>query len=431
MAGELTPNGYRKRLVERRLDTLLRSFGCVELTGPKWCGKTWTALSRAASVTKLDRLADREAALVDPSLALLGETPHLVDEWQEVPAVWDAARRFVDDSGSKRGLLLLTGSTALRSDQRAKVHHSGAGRIARLKMYPLSLAESGDSTGEVSLERLFREEDFKPARRETSIEEVALWCCRGGWPANLELNDEAALETARQYLQAVLDANVIDEGRSPAIALAALQALALNASRAVTYKTLINDMSHGEGSRAVSEETLVSYLEMFDRFYLTEELPGWEPPLRSKARVRVKPKRYFVDPSLAASLVGATPERLLRDMQTLGDLFENLVLRDLRVYLSTYGMLDDRLSYYRDDKGLEVDAIIEHAGKWGAVEIKLSDTKADEAAANLVRLRDKVLKNAAARNSEPAFLAVVVGRGALAYRRPDGVHVIPIATLAP
>lgn len=431
MSTTLTPQGYRSRLVERRLDTLMRSFGCVCVVGPKWCGKTWMALSRAASVTKLDQPTEREAAQVDPRLALLGDAPHLVDEWQDVPEVWDAARRFVDDAGGKRGLLLLTGSTTLTKKQRESLRHSGAGRIARLKMSPMSLLETGNSTGEISLDDLFAGKGVQPIRHETSIEDVARWCCRGGWPANLEIDDEAAFETARQYVQAVLDVNVLDEGKSPAVALSAMRALALNASRAVTYKTLIGDMSKGEDARAISEETLISYLELFDRLFLTEELTGWEPPLRSKARVRVKPKRYFVDPSLPAALVGATPERLLRDMQTLGDLFENLVLRDLRVYLSTYGMLDDRISYYRDDKGLEVDAIVEHAGQWAGIEIKLSDTKADEAAEHLLRLREKVLGNGAARNAEPAFLAVVVGRGSLAYRREDGVYVIPAATLAP
>ena len=429
--GTLTPAGYRHRLIEGRLDTLMRAFGCVEIAGAKWCGKTWTALSRAASETKLDRKAEREAALVDPALALLGEPPHLVDEWQEVPEVWDAARRFVDDAGNRRGLLLLTGSTALRKKEREKTRHSGAGRIARLKMRPMSLRETGDSSGEVSLKALFDGETISPARRETSVQEIARWCCRGGWPANLDIEDDIAFETPTQYVQAVLDVNVLDEGKSPAVALSALQALALNVSRSVTYGTLLNDMAHGEDAQKVSEDTLVSYLELFDRLYLTEEVPGWEPPMRSKARVRVKPKRYFVDPSLPAALVGATPEKLLRDTQTLGDLFENLVMRDLSVYLSTYGKLDDKLSYYRDDKGLEVDAIVEHAGAWAGIEIKLSDTKVDEAAESLLRLKRKVAGNAAARNPEPAFLAVVVGRGALAYQRPDGIYVIPAATLAP
>lgn len=425
----LIPQGYKPRLIESRLDALMRAFGCVEITGAKWCGKTWTALSRAASVTKLDRKEEREAAQVDPRLALLGEVPHLVDEWQEVPEVWDAARRYVDDAGNERGMLLLTGSTNLPESERTKVRHTGAGRIARLTMRPMSLVELGESSGEVSLKALFEGEEIPLVRKETSVMDVIRWCCRGGWPANLGLDDDIAFETAQQYIQAVLDVNIIDEGKSPDTAYALMRALALNVSQAVTYKTLMSDMLYGELNVAPVEETIVSYLKLFDRLYLTEELMGWEPPMRAKARVRVKPKRYFVDPSLAAALLGATPHGLLRDMQTLGLLFENLVLRDLRVLLSTYSGIGNKVWYYRDDKGLEVDAIVECAGSWAGIEIKLSDTKADEGAASLLALRGRVVCNPVARNVEPAFLAVVVGRGSLAYRREDGVYVIPAATL--
>lgn len=424
----LTQEGYRPRLVEGRLDSLMKAFGCVEIVGPKWCGKTWTALSRSASVTKLDRKPEREAAEVDPSLALLGEAPHLVDEWQEVPEVWDAARRFVDDAGNERGLLLLTGSTQLKKEERERLRHSGAGRIARLTMHPMSLVELGESTGEVSLKALLDGVSFQAVRHETSVEDVARWCCRGGWPANLDLDDEAAFETAGQYIQAVLDVNVIDEGRSPETALSLMRALAFNESQAVTYRTLAADMGGGRDA-SFDDDTVSSYLALFDRLFLTEKLSGWEPPMRAKARVRVKPKRYFCDPSLAAALVDAAPQRLLHDTQTLGLLFENLVLRDLRVYLSTYGGVGNRVSYYRDDKGLEVDAIIEYAGGWAGIEIKLSDSKVDEAAASLLRLRNKLARNVSAQYAEPLFLAVVVGRGSLAYRRADGVYVIPAATL--
>lgn len=198
-------------------------------------------------------------------------------------------------------------------------------------------------------------------------------------------------------------------------------------SQAVTYKTLLRDMALGE--RDADQGTIASYLDLFARLHLIENLNGWEPPLRAKAHVRVRPKRYFTDPSLASALLEATPDRLLRDMQTLGMLFENLVLRDLRVYLSTYIGADNGLFYYRDDKGLEVDAIIEHEGTWAGIEIKLSDTKVEEGAKNLTRLRNKVLANPAAHNEEPVFLAVVVGVGSLAYRRADGVYVMPISTL--
>lgn len=425
--GTLEPEGYRPRLVEGRLDALMAAFGCVEIVGAKWCGKTWTALSRARSATRLDRASERAAAEVDPALALVGEAPHLVDEWQEVPGVWDASRRLVDDAGGRRGLLLLTGSTALRPAEREEVRHSGAGRIARLRMRPMSLAESGESTRQVSLASLLGGAPLPPARRETQVAEVAEWCCRGGWPATAGLPLGAALETPSQYVQAALDVNVAEEGRSPAAALALMRALAMNAGRAVTTKTLMADTA--ASGAELGPDAVASYLELLDRLYITEPLCGWEPPMRAKARVRVRPKRCFVDPSLAAALMGATPERLLADTQALGDLFEGLVLRDLRVYLSTYPGLGNGVHYYRDDKGLEVDAIVERGRAWGAVEVKLSDTKADEAAASLLRLRRKLCENPMARTPEPAFLAVVVGRGALAYRRPDGVLVIPAATL--
>ena len=424
---QLTPAGYRPRLIEDRLDTLLRAFGCVEINGPKWCGKTWTALSRAASVTRLDDPSERAAAELDPALALVGDAPHLVDEWQEVPTVWDAARRFVDASGNQRGSLLLTGSTALAKDERGSVRHSGTGRIARLSMRPMSLCESNDGTGSVSLLDLFDGKGFAPSRNESTLQDVARWCCRGGWPANLGLEDDLACETAGQYIQSVLDVNVIDEDKSPELAIALLRALAMNESQAVTYKTLSKDAFNGE--KNPDANTIVSYLDLFSRLKLTEDLTGWEPPMCSRSRVRVKPKRYFCDPSLAAALLGATPARLLSDTQTLGMLFENLVLRDLRTFMSTYSGIGNNVYYYRDDKGLEVDLIAERQGRWGAIEVKLSDTKVDDGARNLKALERKVLANPAAKNAAPAFLAVVVGRGSLAYMRDDGVAVIPAAML--
>ena len=423
----LTPPGYRPRLVEKKLDLMMQAFGCVEINGPKWCGKTWTAMTRSCSMVKLDDPAERQAAEIDPKLALMGAAPHLVDEWQEVPEVWDAARRYVDETGNQRGILLLTGSTTLKKGQREKVRHSGTGRIGRVTMRPMALCESGESTASVSLAGLFDGKPLQPTRRETQITEVAQWCCRGGWPANLGLSDEVAAETAVQYLRSFLDVNVVNERLSPATAQALLRALALNESQAVTFKTLGKDMAQGE--KAPDEDTIASYLELFERLKIIENLRGWEPPMRAKARVRVKPKHYFCDPSLAAALLGATPDRLLIDMQTFGLLFENLVLRDLRVFLSTYSGLDNDIFYYRDGNGLEVDMVVEHAGKWAGIEVKLSDAKADEGAKNLLALKRKVLANPAAKNVEPAFLAVVVGKGSLAYTREDGVLVIPIGCL--
>lgn len=378
-------------------------------------------------MTRLDDPQEREAAEMDPSLALVGDTPHLVDEWQEVPEVWDAARRFVDASGNQRGSLLLTGSTALARDDRARVRHTGTGRIARISMWPMTLGESGLAHPSISLRALLAGSGLAPARRETEIAEVARWCCRGGWPANLDLPDEAAAETAAQYIQSVLNVNVTDEGRSPETALALLRALAMNESQAVTYKTLAKDSAeYGVGT---SEDTASAYLALFERLKIIQSLRGWEPPMRSKARVRVRPKRYFCDPSLAAALLGATQDRLLRDTQTLGLLFENLVLRDLSAFLSTYPGIGNNLFYYRDGDGLEVDLIVECGDRWAGIEVKLSDTKADEGARGLRKLREKLCANGAARHAEPAFLAVVVGRGSLAYTRSDGVMVIPMALL--
>ena len=426
----LAMEGYRPRLIEDKLDALLGAFGCVEIVGPKWCGKTWTALSRAASATKLDDERERLAAETDAGLALLGDAPHLVDEWQEVPEIWDAARRLVDDAGGEKGLLVLTGSTALSKRARTAIHHSGAGRIARLEMRPFTLREAGWSVGEVSLSALFAGESPEPQRVETSVRDVARWCLRGGWPATTDLALDAALETPVHYIRSALDVNVTGVGLSPEFAESLMRALAFNASRAVTNKTLLADMA-ARGKAPSSPDTMTRYLDLLERLFLVEDVPGWAPPLRAKERVRMRPKRYFTDPSLAAAMLGATEDSLLADMQTLGDLFENLCERDLRVCLQTYGGLGNKLSFYRDEKGLEVDFVVEHAGAWAGIEVKLSDAKVDAAAKNLLRLKRKVTSNTMAQNNEPAFLAVLVGAGALAYQRPDGVYVIPVAALAP
>jgi predicted AAA+ superfamily ATPase len=424
----LAPQGYRERVLDGRVEKLLHAFGGVEITGPKWSGKTWLALAHAQSADKLDDQATLEAALVDPALVLRGANPHLVDEWQEAPAIWDAARRYIDDNGGMKGLLLLTGSSKPKSE---KIHHSGTGRIARLSLRPMSLFETGDSTGEVSLLGLFGG-DFEPARNKTSVEDIARWCCRGGWPSILSLEDEFALETPQSYIESVLDITVPSLGKSSTTASRLMRALALNLTHATTYKTLARDMAQGDDDSAPSEPTVESYLNTLRDIYIIEDLGGWEPPLISKRRVRTKPKRYFVDPSLPAALLGANPQVLLRDMQTLGRLFETLCIRDLRVYLSSFEGTGNQLRYYLDDKNLEVDAIIQLSdGHWAAIEIKLSENKIDEGAANLLALKTKVTANAAAQSLAPEFLMVLVGKGEIAYQRDDGVFVVPATVLAP
>jgi len=431
----LRPEGYRPRVLDERLTKLLNSFGGVEITGAKWCGKTWMALAQANSVDRLDEKATFEAAALDPNLVLEGPAPHLVDEWQEVPEVWDAARRMIDKTGNEKGLLLLTGSSKPKSTGSLPtgtgIHHSGTGRIARMRLRPMTLFETGDSTGAVSLARLF-EGEFEPTRRATEVSEIARWCCRGGWPSLLGLADEFALETPPAYLQSILEVSVPELGKSGATMHRLMKALALNLAQAATYKTLALDMALGDEDRSPSEATVDSYLELLKDLYLVEELTGWEPPLVSKRRVRTKPKRYFVDPSLPAALLGASPAALLKDTQTLGKLFETLSVRDLRVYLSRLEGARNQLNYYLDDKNLEVDAVIQLSdGRWAAIEIKLGDAKCDEGAAHLLALQRKVLANPAAQTKPPEFLMVVVGKGELAYRRADGVLVVPLATLGP
>lgn len=418
---------YRPRVADRRLEKLLRAFGAVEIVGPKWCGKTWTALAHASSVDRLDDSATYDAASNDPNLVLMGEEPHLVDEWQEVPAVWDAARRHVDDNANRKGQLILTGSSQPKETE--KIHHSGTGRIARLHMRPMSLAESGESTGSVSLGKLF-EGEFEPSRNKTGIMDVARWCCRGGWPSNLDVEDEFALETSAEYVRSILDVNIPKLGLNPEIMRVLMKALAMNVAQAPTYEMLMKDMSYGDEGVSISAPTLKRYVDELKSLYLIDDLEGWEPSLRAKSRVRTKPKRYFVDPSLPSALLGATPAVLARDTQTLGDLFETLVIRDLRVYLESMGGAN-RIAYYRDEKGLEVDVILELVdGRWAAVEIKLSDLKVMEKNVDkLHAFKEKVCGNPLSQVREPEFMAFIVGRGDIAYRRDDGILVLPIATL--
>lgn len=424
----LIRNGYRPRVVDTRLRTMLRAFGAVEIVGPKWCGKTWTALSQARSADRLDDAATFAAAQADPSLVLMGDEPHLVDEWQDVPEIWDAVRRHVDDNANRKGQLILTGSAIPKDYER--IHHSGTGRIARMRMWPMSLQESGESTGAVSLSGLF-DGEFSAAESATSIQDIARWCCRGGWPANLDVDDEFALETPGEYIASVLDVSIPRLGKNAGTARSLMRALAMNISQSPRYSTLADDMAYGDEHRRPDEQTVRSYLEVLKNLYLIMDLDGWEPPLRSKNRVRVKPKRYFVDPSLPAAVLGASPRTMLRDTQTLGDLFETLCIRDLSVYLSAMQGSGNRIAYYRDEKGLEVDVILELAdGRWGAIEIKLSDLKVtDENAAKLMTFRNKICGNPRAQVVEPEFMMFLVGRGKKAYRRSDGILVVPIATL--
>ena len=434
MTGKATegirPSSYRPRIVDAQIERYLRIFGAIEITGTKWCGKTWSARAHSASITYVDRGSNLAAAAADPSLMLIGDRPHVIDEWQLAPAIWDEVRHGVDDDPSEKGRYILTGSsTPMHGD---RPHHSGAGRIGRIRMNPMTLAEQGLSSGRTSLERLFNHEftaSKSPIDTATLMESI----CRGGWPETTDMPVADAQTIIREYTRLTLTESVPTLGKSTDTARRLLASLARNLSQAVTFRTLRRDMYGAEDDPGdfITERTVSEYVAMFESMFMIDPVPGWAPAARDPRRVQTKPRRYFADPSIAASALGMNPAALIGDWQTFGLLFENLCVRDLLVYaraLPDIGM--EPVRYYHDDSGLECDVIIELAdGRWAGIEIKASEDKAPDAAANLSRMRAKLTANPAARTRDPEFLAVLVGIGEFAYRRDDGIYVIPIGTL--
>lgn len=428
------PVGYLPRTVDAKVERFLRVFGAVELAGTKWCGKTWTALEHAASVSYVDEFL--ALAQDDPSAMLIGDHPHVIDEWQLVPQIWDVVRHEIDRTRGLRGGWILTGSsTPLKkgTTPAAMPNHSGAGRIGRIRMYPMTLQESRDSTGSVSLAGLFSG-TFAPEQRATDARELVDIACRGGWPEALGLSADDAQLIAREYMRVLRAESVPRQGKDAGVAQRLLFSLARNLGQSVTYKTIKADTANEALSLpmlTVDEKTIRSYLELLKALFIVEEIPGWMPPARSPKRVTSKPKRYFADPSLAVATLAMSPESLMADWQTFGLVFENLVIRDLLVYAQAMESAGDvPVRYYRDDSGLEVDAIIELAdGRWAAFEIKTSEAKAEEGIANLKRLRDKLTRNARARTRKPEFMAVITGVSQYARRVEDGIYVIPIRCL--
>lgn len=427
---DFNPETYRNRVLDPVVEEHLRTFGAVEIAGTMWSGKTWTSLAHAASSVALDDSQARNLADIDPDIVLEGDAPRLVDEWQEVPRVWDRVRRIVDNRASQRGLFILTGSSTPRKDE---VRHTGSGRISRLRMWPMSLAESGASDSSVSLRRLF-DGEFSGGAASVDLRALALACCRGGWPAALDLDDESAMLVPAQYLDTLTASQDEDAPENSRELTRYLSSAARNIGSAATVETFARDLGYVSAKGTVTDAGRKRVKAMRDyftsRFVLTE-LAGWDAPIKSPQRLRTKPKLCFADPSLPAALLGMSPSSLLQNTQVFGQLFEELCLRDLRVYVSAlHDAGTDALRYYRDADGLEVDAIIElRDGRWGALEIKLAQNKVDQAVHALVRLRDKVRANPAARNPDPSFLAVLVGKTDYAYRTPEGVFVIPITKL--
>lgn len=417
---------YRPRLIDNIIDSYLEAFGAVCVEGPKWCGKTWTSSYHCKSEIMLGNpdgnFQNRQLAQMSPSLVLEGETPRLIDEWQEVPQLWDAVRYKVDQSGNK-GQFILTGSA---TPNHKGILHSGAGRIAKLRMRPMSLFESGNSSGDISLKDICEGRIEPKISGEVDLRKLIDFIIRGGWPANQETTLKQAAYLPIQYIRAVLDDDVyrIDNVKRDKHKMELLlRSLARNEATTVTNKKLKNDIKEID-DEDIDVETVSAYLDVFQRLFLTDNQKPFEAKLRSSIRIKQAEKRHLSDPSLAAALLNATPEMLLNDLNTLGFLFEALCERDLKIYAESF---DAELYHYQDYNNNEMDAVIAMPdGKWCGFEIKLGANQIDMAAENLIKIKNEIK---ASGGIAPDSLCVICGLSNAAYQRPDGVFVVPIAAL--
>lgn len=417
---------YRPRLIDNIIDSYLEAFGAVCVEEPKWCGKTWTSSYHCKSEIMLGNpdgnFQNRQLAQMSPSLVLEGETPRLIDEWQEVPQLWDAVRYKVDQSGNK-GQFILTGSA---TPNHKGILHSGAGRIAKLRMRPMSLFESGNSSGDISLKDICEGRIEPKISGEVDLRKLIDFIIRGGWPANQETTLKQAAYLPIQYIQAVLDDDVyrIDNVKRDKHKMELLlRSLARNEATTVTNKKLKNDIKEID-NEDIDVETVAAYLDVFQRLFLTDNQKPFEAKLRSSIRIKQAEKRHLSDPSLAAALLNATPEMLLNDLNTLGFLFEALCERDLKIYAESF---DAELYHYQDYNNNEMDAVIAMPdGKWCGFEIKLGANQIDMAAENLIKIKNEIKANG---GIAPDSLCVICGLSNAAYQRPDGVFVVPITAL--
>lgn len=412
---------YRHRLIDEELRLNLESFGAVSLEGPKWCGKTTTALQQAKSTVFMQdednapnylRLAEDT-----PSALLKGDRPHLIDEWQVAPRLWDAVR-FSVDKDDEEGMYILTSSRTMDWD---KVKHSGTGRISRLRIRTMSLWESGDSTGEVRLGSLFTEGTRVGGSSPHEIYDIAEILTRGGWPKVVGRDSRHARTVVEGYCRSITESEIrtVDgRERDPDKMRDVLKSISRNTATHSPDTKILADIN--PNAPAMNIKTLRDYIGVLERIHVVEDLPAWSPKLRSKATIMSRHTRHLTDPAIAAYFLGATDEDLVFDMDIFGLLFESLVIRDLRVYTQALG---GDVYHFRDSNGVEADAIVHlNNGRWGAIEVKLNPAREDEGAESLIRLRDTVDCR------PPSFLAVITGRG-MAHTRPDGIHVIPIGCL--
>lgn len=418
---------YRKRIADDILARKLEGKGAVLIEGPKWCGKTTTAEQIAASILYMDDPEKKEQNIsmseLNPKRLLKGETPRLIDEWQLAPKLWDAIR-FEVDHRRELGQFLLTGS-AVPVDTK-EITHSGTGRFTWLTMRPMSLYESGDSTGDVSLKDLF-ENNTVDGESDMTIDRLAFLACRGGWPQAIDMRDDIALDQARDYYDAVVrsDINRADNIQKNAEKVRRLmRSYARNQGSQVPNTVLARDVSAND-EESISQETVATYLNALRKIFVVEDMPAWNPNLRSKTAIRSSDTRYYVDPSIAVAALGIGPNDLINDLNTFGFIFETLCVRDLRVFAD---VLDGQVYHYRDKDGQECDAVIHlRNGQYGLIEIKLGGDKLiEEGAQSLKKMESKIDTD---KMKAPSFLMVLTGVGGYAYRRKDGVCVVPIGCL--
>ena len=419
---------YKKRIADELLKKKLKGKGAVLIQGPKWCGKTTTAEQISNSVLYMDNPEDKEQNIsladLQPSLLLTGATPRLIDEWQLAPKLWDAIRFEVDHRGEE-GQFILTGlSVPANMDE---VTHTGTGRFAWLTMRPMTLYESGESNGSISLLELFNNSTKLNGISELTLKDVAYLCCRGGWPRSIFMDKETALEQAYDYYNAVVNSDIsrVDNiNRDPERAKNLMRSYARNIGSQVSNETIKDDMINND-LFSLGVDTVLSYINALKKLFVIEESPAWNPNLRSKTAIRTSKTRYFVDPSIAVAALGIGPNDLINDLNTFGLIFESLCIRDLRVYAES---INGSVYHYRDASGLECDAVVHlRSGVYGLIEIKLGgDNLINEGVENLIKMKNKIDTE---KMNNPAFLMVLIATGKYAYQREDGVYIVPIGCL--
>lgn len=419
---------YNYRIVDSLLQDKLEAKGAVLIEGPKWCGKTTTASQKAASILHMDNPSEKDQNLtlakLNPLRLLKGAVPRLIDEWQIAPTLWDSIRYEVDQR-EEMGQFILTGS-AVPADTK-EINHSGTGRFSWLMMRPMSLYESKESTGEISLKELFDENTNIDGENPNDIEKLAFLICRGGWPGAIDLKEKPALQQAFDYLDGVVKSDInradgIEKNEERVRRI--MRSLARNQGSQTPTTVIANDILANDSS-SVNEDTVQTYIKALKKIFVIEDMPAWNPNLRSKSAIRTSDTRYYVDPSIASASLGLGPDDLLNDLNTFGLLFETLCVRDLRIFAES---LNGSVYHYRDNTGLECDAVIHlRNGKYGLIEIKLGgDDLIEEGAKTLKKLKDCIDTT---KMNKPSFLMVLTGIGKYAYKREDGVLVVPIGVL--